>query len=165
MFTVRLLIGSLFNAWCLWGLWDSSEFCAFAVSWISLLLPLSVIVEDTAKTESELNFITEVVYLTALFMTSFDEVMRLSISSILIVSWNFILNLTCIIISDFKCEHSFTCIDSLLIRVADEHVGVKSCELVLFTSLLLLTCLIIKREREERRMRVSADKGLKTTMS
>ena len=45
-----------------------------------------MIVEDTAKTESELNFITEVIHLTALFMTDFDEVMRLSISSVLIVS-------------------------------------------------------------------------------
>ena len=129
------------------------------------MLSLSVIIKDTAKTESELNFITEIICLTALFMTDFDEVIRLSISSILIVSWNFILNLTCVIISDFKCKHLFTCIDSLLIRVAYECVNVKSCRLILFTSLLLLTYLIIKREERERRIRVSADKELKITMS
>ena len=124
-----------------------------------------MIVKDTAKTESELNFIAEIVYLTALFMTDFDKVIRLSISSILIVSWNFILDLTCVIISDFKCEYLFTCIDSLLIRVASECVGVESCKLVLFTSLLLLTCLIIKRREREERIRVSANKELKTAMS
>ena len=124
-----------------------------------------MIIKDTAKTESELNFITEIIYLTALFMTDFDEMMRLSISSVLIVSWNFILDLTYIIISNFKCEHLFTCIDSLLIRIVSECVSVKSCKLVLFISLLLLTCFIIKREKKERRMRVSADKELKTAMS
>ena len=45
-----------------------------------------MIVKDTAKTELELNFITEIICLTALFMTDFDEVIRLSISSVLIVS-------------------------------------------------------------------------------
>ena len=45
-----------------------------------------MIIKDTAKTESELNFITEVICLTALFMTNFDEMMRLFISSVLIVS-------------------------------------------------------------------------------
>ena len=91
--------------------------------------------------------------------------MRLSISSVLIVSWNFILNLTCVIISDFKCKHSFTCINSLLIRIISEHVDVESCELVLFISLLLLTYLIIKRREREKRIRVSADEELKTAMS
>ena len=73
--------------------------------------------------------------------------------------------MTCVIISDFKCEHSFTCINSLLIRVADECVSVENCELVLFISLLLLTCLIIKRGEREERMRVSADEELKAAMS
>ena len=73
--------------------------------------------------------------------------------------------MTCIIISDFKCEHSFTCIDSLLIEVTGEYVDVESCELVLSTSLLLLTCLIIREREEERRMRVSADEELKAAMS
>ena len=73
--------------------------------------------------------------------------------------------MTCVIISDFKCEYLFTYIDSLLIRVTSEHVDVKSCELVLFISLLLLTYLIIKREEREKRIRVSTNEEFKAAMS
>ena len=68
-------------------------------------------------------------------------------------------------ISDFKCEYSFTCIDSLLIRVTNECISVKNCKLVLFISLLLLTYLIIKKREKEERIRVSADEELKIVIS